>query len=137
VVGTLLHEIQHAIQDIEGFAKGGSPSEMTTANEVIRSLASPMNLPNLTKEEKAIARQKTKEKGLRFSSAFLFDALSDDPNVIEDAIERLEVLNEISPSEAYEKLIQALDFRLMEMRGQDVAFEKYLRLPGEVEDSQC
>lgn len=30
VYGTLLHEVQHAVQDIEGFAKGGSLSTATT-----------------------------------------------------------------------------------------------------------
>ena len=34
VYGTLLHEVQHAIQNIEGFAKGGSLSTATTADGI-------------------------------------------------------------------------------------------------------
>jgi len=33
---TLLHEIQHAIQEVEGFAKGGSPDTMAQNNTVLK-----------------------------------------------------------------------------------------------------
>ena len=129
----LLHEIQHAIQEIEGFAKGGSSTEMNTPNDVLQKLASPLNFPKLSKEDRLIAKQKTKEQGLRFSEVFYFDVIKDDPYELEDAIERLEILNKISPNESYVKLIEALDYKLMEMKGVNVAFEKYNRLAGEVE----
>ncbi|MFZ2486966.1 MAG: hypothetical protein WAZ19_02495 [Anaerolineae bacterium] len=130
---TFLHEVQHAIQRIEGFAIGGNKRQMSSPNDVLQNLASPLNFPKLSKEDRIIARQQTKEQGLRFGEVFYFDVIKDDPNVIEDVIERLEILNNISPNYVYTKLIQALDYKLMEMGGEDVAFDKYKKLAGEVE----
>jgi hypothetical protein len=129
----LLHEIQHVIQNIEGFAIGGNTRQMTTPNDALQEIASPFNFPKLGKDARAIAKQKTRERGLRFSEIFYFDVIKDDPDIIEDLIERLEILNEVSPNDSYTKLIDALDYKLMEMGGGNVAFEKYKKLAGEVE----
>lgn len=129
----LIHEIQHAIQVIEGFARGGNESQMKTPNDALQKIASPFSFPKLNKEDRAKAKELTKSKGLRFSQSFYFDVISDDADTIDDAIERLEILNKVSPNETYKTLINALELRLMEMGGTNVAFEKYRRLAGEVE----
>lgn len=133
VLPILLHEIQHAIQEIEGFAKGGNPSQMTTPNDVLQKLASPLSFPKLSKEDRLIAKQKTREQGLRFGETFYFDVIKDDIYELHDLVDRLEILNSVSPNEAYVKLIDALDYKIMEMRGENVAFDKYKKLVGEVE----
>lgn len=133
VLPILLHEIQHAIQEIEGFAKGGNPSQMTTPNDVLQELASPLSFPKLSKEDRLIAKQKTREQGLRFGETFYFDVIKDDIYELHDLVDRLEILNSVSPNEAYVKLIDALDYKIMEMRGENVAFDKYKKLVGEVE----
>jgi hypothetical protein len=129
----ILHEIQHAIQDIEGFAMGGNPSQISTPNQALQRMASVFNLPKLSKEQKAIAKEKTKERGLRFSEVFFFDVIKDDPYILEEVIERLEILNEVSPNEIYQKLIEGVDLKIMEMGGENVAVQKYKKLAGEVE----
>jgi hypothetical protein len=129
----ILHEIQHAIQDIEGFAMGGNPSQISTPNQALQRMASGFNLPKLSKEQKAIAKEKTKERGLRFSEVFFFDVIKDDPDILEEVIERLEILNEVSPNEIYQKLIEGVDLKIMEMGGENIAVQKYKKLAGEVE----
>jgi hypothetical protein len=132
-VSILLHEIQHVIQDIEGFEQGGNVKEMSTSDEALQKLASPLTFPKLSKEDRQAAKEKTKAAGLPFSESFYFDVIKDDLETIEDAIDRLEILNKVSPNEAYVKLIDALDFKVSEMNGVNKAFENYKRLAGEVE----
>jgi hypothetical protein len=133
MLSILNHEVQHAIQGIEGFARGGNIQEMTTKDDILQGLASPLNFPKLDRQDRIIARQKTIEKGLKFSEVFYFDVIKDNPDIIEDAIERLEILNDISPNDTYVKLITALDYKLMDMGGENIAFVKYKKLAGEVE----
>lgn len=130
-VSVLLHEIQHVIQNIEGFPTGGNPAAMTTKDEALQFLVA--NLPELTREQKSQLRASFKNQGLSISTNFYFDVISDDSNKLEDVIAKLEIMDKAFPNEDYQSVIDALDFRIMEMGGTDVAFEKYQKLAGEVE----
>lgn len=127
----LLHEVQHAIQSMEGFALGGDPATMTTKDEALQFLVT--NLPELTREQKSQLRATFKNNGLSISTNFYFDVISDDSNKLEDVIAKLEIMDKAFPNEDYKSVIDALDLRIMEMAGTDVAFEKYKKLAGEVE----
>ena len=127
----LLHEVQHAIQSLEGFARGGDPSQMTTKNKALQFLAA--NLPELTREQRSTLKPIFRKEGLSIFTTFYLDVISDDPNTLMDISEKLEIMDREFPNENYEPLMDALNFRIMEMRGRNVAFEKYQKLAGEVE----
>jgi hypothetical protein len=133
-VSVLLHEVQHVIQDIEGFAMGGSLSTMRTPNDVIESII--LSTPELSREQGRLVKNEYMKKGLKRLpvSPRTFDILTDDSNLIDDYIEKLEVLVELFPEEkSYKLLLNALDLKLLEMGGENVAYTKYRRLAGEVE----
>lgn len=41
---TLLHELQHAVQGREGFARGGSPGQFSSASEMVNSISGDMKI---------------------------------------------------------------------------------------------
>ena len=130
---TLIHEIQHAVQEIEGFARGGNTKMMNTPDSDLQKLASPFTFPSLPREQRLKAKEIARKKGIRFSENFYFDVVSDDIDVLEDAIENLEILNEVSPNDIYLNLINALDNKIASMQGENLAYKKYQRLAGETE----
>jgi len=135
-VSVLLHEIQHVIQDIEGFERGGNVEMMNTPNDVLESLADKLPFKTLSREERSLIKNEYEKNGLKRLPILptIFDVTSDSPDVIEDFIDKLDVLIKLFPNEtSYQNLQDALALKLMEMGGNDVAFENYLRLAGEVE----
>ena len=134
MLSILIHEIQHAIQSIEGFARGGNMMEMSQFDKEIESITSPLTFPKLNKEERAIAREKTKSKGIRFSEVFYYDAQSENVDKLEDAIERLDILNEVAPNSTYTALIDIIEEKLSQiLMGDTPTFDRYQRIAGEVE----
>jgi hypothetical protein len=134
MLSILIHEIQHAIQSIEGFARGGNMTEMSQFDKEIETITSPLTFPKLSKEERAIAKEKTKSKGIRFSEVFYYDAESEDVDKLEDVIERLDILNEVSPNSTYTDLIDIVEERLSQiLMGDTPIFDRYQRIAGEVE----
>jgi hypothetical protein len=130
----LLHEIQHAIQVIEGFALGGSPEQMITPNDVLAQLV--RELPNTDREQRRKIKEAYQQEGLTRFPIFptVFDIQSDSPDKLDDFIEKLEILTKLFPNvDSYKKLQEGLEIRLMEMGGGDISFEKYQKIAGEVE----
>lgn len=130
----LIHEIQHAIQDIEGFSKGGSPETMSTRNDALRRLLD--NIPEFSRDDSRKIKDAYEKAGLKRLPVLptITDVESDNPSVLEDWIEKLEVLADVFPkNNTYRKIQEFLDFRLMEMGGVNVSLQKYLNLAGEVE----
>jgi hypothetical protein len=135
-VSTLLHEVQHVIQKIEGFAKGGNVEMMRTPNDVIENLSS--NLPELTKEQRLEIKNEYEKNGLSRLPILptRLDVTSDSIGTIENLIDKLDILIKLFPNESsYKNLQDALELKLMEMGGKDIAFEKYQKIAGEVEAS--
>lgn len=133
---TLIHEIQHAIQDIEGFAEGGNVKMMKTPNDVLQNLANKLPSKALTSAEKSLIKDEYEKNGLSRLPILptSLDVTSDSINTIEDFIDKLDILIKLFPNEnSYKNLQDALDLKLMEMGGKNVAFEKYQKLAGEVE----
>ncbi|MCD8070554.1 MAG: ImmA/IrrE family metallo-endopeptidase [Akkermansiaceae bacterium] len=63
---TLLHEIQHAIQDIEGFAEGSSP--ISAADKRARVIDAQTRLDEARKSKEALGLLPEDVKGLRFET---------------------------------------------------------------------
>lgn len=132
----LLHEIQHAIQHIEGFAKGGSPENVSGNLSIDDKLMDIYrNLPKLSREDRTIARDKLRENGLNTSVNFYFDINKNDVDTLENAIERIEILNKLFPSKVYVDLMNAISDKIDNLKGVEskTSYEKYLALAGEVE----
>jgi N12 class adenine-specific DNA methylase len=130
----LIHEIQHAIQEIEGFARGGNPESMRTPNDEIQTIIGA--LPELTKEQRRLVKDEYEKNGLKRLpiSPKTFDIFTDNNDLIDEYIEKLEVLSKLFPDEnSYKLLLDALDLRLLEMGGENVALARYRKLAGEVE----
>lgn len=132
----LLHEVQHAIQSIERFARGGNVEMMKTTDEVLQNLANQLPVKKLTKAERSLIKdeyEKNRLTRLPILPTYL-DVTSDSENIIEDFIDKLDVLVKLFPNEtSYKNLQDALDLKLMEIGGKNIAFEKYQKIAGEVE----
>ncbi len=136
MLSILLHEVQHAIQSIEGFARGGNVEMMKTPDDVLQNLANKLPSKALTSAEKSLIKDEYEKNGLRRLPILptSLDVTSDSIDTIEDFIDKLDVLVKLFPNEtSYKNLQDALDLKLMEMGGKDVAFEKYQKIAGETE----
>lgn len=127
VYGTLLHEVQHAIQDIEGFAKGGSLYTSTTDEGL-----------NAIIERKQRQADMTRQK-LKANNRILYD-----PEELKMAAE----LEEKSEKEVRDRLQETTDQQAAELDAINLQIERikktktvsmtdakdlYRRLAGEVE----
>ena len=140
MLSILLHEVQHAIQSIEGFAKGGNIEIMKTPNDILVNLINQLPSKTLTREEKSLIKDEYEKNGLKRLPILptSSDITSGDIDVIEDFIDKLDILIELFPNEtSYKNLRDFLDLKLLDISGieKDVetAFEKYQKLAGEVE----
>jgi hypothetical protein len=105
---TLLHEIQHAIQDIEGFAKGGSPSGLGSVealvkqakkerqklgekyNELEQEQSDLLKIKNPNKEQQKRFEETIKEQNKLEEDARLLKEVEENPqNVSESKIQEL------------------------------------------------
>ena len=129
-LSTLIHEVQHAIQYIEGFAKGGSPKgvkrlfDRAKSEWLARSWASEL-------EEKA------REMGEHYNQAAVYEALVNDYKGMERYMpnkeERIKGFNYFARGYADRSLDNAIEqFRLNE-RTSINSYDEYLKIAGEVE----
>ena len=140
MLSILLHEVQHAIQSIEGFAKGGNIEMMKTPNDILVNLINQLPSKTLTREERSLIKDEYEKNGLKRLPILptSSDITSGDIYVIEDFIDKLDILIELFPNEtSYKNLQDFLDLKLLDISGieKDVetAFEKYQKIAGEVE----
>ena len=129
---TLLHEIQHSIQEKEGFAKGGSPEGMTLTGQRPR-LAT---LMGMSPEKFVESDLKQKEKKL----SRYWDEETDFLNIVEQyrnkEISKEELKEKLKPVEAkvqaYAKEIGLTDLRELWRTSRDPV-KSYMMLAGEIE----
>lgn len=126
-MSTMMHELQHVIQSIEGFARGGNPAwEM---NEYLKEMA--IDLPELVLFSEMFSRANSQEKLIRAGRQKVADiARKNASNYKEDMsglADRLEAIDD----QDYAKMVRE------GARLQKVAWQKgedrYNRLAGEVE----
>lgn len=127
IYGTLLHEIQHAVQDIEGFAKGGSMQTATT-KEGIEAIVS-----KKTEEKERILQEIEAERKILSSEEELDLAAQLDNRTMED--ERKHINDEIDElAQTYDNLTAQIDrIREKGVVSMTDAKDLYHRLAGEVE----
>lgn len=124
----LLHEIQHNIQDIENFARGGSPEQFTKASRIVDNY---IYANNLRKRIESFPGNSWNEKESLFRSKFL-EAESGDILDLPTFKRSLDLAHEI-----YRNPTIAKKMDLMVKPYKDVSYpieyEMYRRLAGEVE----
>lgn len=127
IYGTLLHEIQHAVQDIEGFAKGGNMQTATT-KEGIDAI-----INKKTAEKERILQEIEAERKILSSEEELDLAAQLDGRTIED--ERKHINDEIDElAQTYDNLTAQIDrIREKGVVSMTDAKDLYHRLAGEVE----
>lgn len=130
----LAHEIQHAIQDIEGFAKGGSPEQMEkefkAAQDEWKARAYAHELEEKAKEMGGEYNQSEVEKALveEYKDLDMSDELPDKET-------RIKGFNYFARGYADRSMDDAIKrFRLNESTRSDFdSYKEYLKLAGEVE----
>jgi hypothetical protein len=147
-LSTLLHEIQHGIQNVEGFASGGSPrtisAEMTGRSDDLAKAGSALNSA-ITAVRSANGNQAYRDilaavraDGYRYSHiAFQLGTIDDDLSDV------AMLVSEIAKKKGYKELFDAAeaysviaDNLIKPGQGIDrdkAAYEKYRKLAGEVE----
>lgn len=121
---TALHEIQHAVQDIEGFAQGGSPAEFLPPGHTADFIKTVGEMRNLKSELRG--------HGIDGNAVRL--ALMKYQQGLPISLEQAEPLNKLSRLPNLFDKFQDLHFRLIPMeKAQETARQSYMRLAGEVE----
>ena len=131
---TIAHEIQHAIQSIEGFAKGGSPEQMEkefkAAQDEWKARAYAHELEEKAKEMGGEYNQSEVEKALveEYKDLDMSDELPDKET-------RIKGFNYFARGYADRSMDDAIKrFRLNESTRSDFdSYKEYLKLAGEVE----
>ena len=131
---TIAHEIQHAIQNIEGFAKGGSPEQMEKefkeAQDEWKARAYAHELEEKAKEMGGEYNQSEVEKALveEYKDLDMSDELPDKET-------RIKGFNYFARGYADRSMDDAIKrFRLNESTRSDFdSYKEYLKLAGEVE----
>lgn len=132
----IMHEIQHVIQDIEGFAIGGSAS-----------MFRPKELEAARLSFEFTREQTYNEIKNKLSEIFNDTLTRDDVLIVKDMVKR-DIKNEEQTSKAsdvvidlikkegfYDRLKNVVEAEDLLRFADDEAFEKYLRLMGEVESN--
>lgn len=96
---TLIHEIQHAIQRKEGFARGGSPASFTTVDSLL-------NLPVVKKQTDALFKKYSKN-GKLYSKEY---------NVAMEKILEDNGLKDVTPIDVYRRLGGEIESRSVAAR---------------------
>ena len=141
-VCTLIERIQNSRRsrhhsdriDIGHDAESGTvPILKTERNERLKNLA--FKLPDLSREDRRVIKDAFRKNGLGFSTVFLFDVQKDDVYLLEDILEKLEIIHSIFPNDAYIELINAVDEKIAYLlnTSDEIAYDKYLKIAGEVE----
>ncbi len=130
VDGVLSHEVQHAIQYIEGFAKGGSPKGVKRLFDRAKS-------EWLARSWAAELEEKAREMGEHYNQAAVYEALVNDYKGMERYMpnkeERIKGFNYFARGYADRSLDNAIEqFRLNE-RTSINSYDEYLKIAGEVE----
>ena len=127
----LIHEIQHAIQHIEGFAQGGTPSdgrllEYMTSDMAVRKLQAQIAEAERSFVNTDVGKQVTKE---------IDEWIDTHPNFTEDeSVKHDELLLAKYPEYAeHLAYLQTLPNLSKEIRKPKTRYEAYQRLAGEVE----
>ncbi|MDD5855262.1 MAG: hypothetical protein PUC90_02850 [Prevotella sp.] len=129
-LSTLTHEVQHAIQHIEGFAKGGS-------KEGVRYLFDRAKSEWLARSWADELKEKAREMGEDHNQTAVYEALVNDYKGMESLMpkkeERIKGFNYFVRGYADRSLDNAIEqFRLNERTSID-SYDEYLKLAGEVE----
>ena len=129
-LSTLIHEVQHAIQYIEGFAKGGSPKGVKRLFDRAKS-------EWLARSWAAELEEKAREMGEHYNQAAVYEALVNDYKGMERYMpnkeERIKGFNYFARGYADRSLDNAIEqFRLNE-RTSINSYDEYLKIAGEVE----
>ena len=159
VPGTVLHEVQHAIQHIEGLERGGSPQMLNSAETVFRNkkksleamlkTASPDEVKDIKKELKEVKRQR-RNIGIGHhmdeydKQIALRETLNDKQSVVRDKMYNLEDEG-LNKSPEYVKLRKEYDnlkFQVIQANGEatmskaaytNAAHTRYEEIAGERE----
>ncbi len=147
-LSTLLHEIQHGIQSVEGFATGGNPmvisSQMTDSSKTLAEAGSALNsaMSEVRANEGVQAYREilaaVRNDGYRYSHiAFVMGKMDD------DAVDVAMIVGELAKKKGYKALAEAADAYSVIAENiinpgqvidrEKAAYNKYLRLAGEVE----
>ena len=123
---TILHELQHAIQSREGFARGGAPSEF-----IPKELFQAEKEFNKTKDETLNSLKK--DRGLNdLQIEQLKFAVENEPYLSGEAANVLKDLKEKHPK-VYRNLKNITEAERLIQEQKDIAWTKYNRLAGEAE----
>jgi len=139
---TLLHEIQHGVQDIEGFARGGNPNEFLPPGYFVA-----YNNEKAMREVLSNMLPKTPEAPANFNWDDLTGALekrqkgvkidrSTEPLFYKEYLEHLKYFDSFSnelKKDVNEHIFNFGRLRKKVFQTEDAAFEKYQQLAGEVE----
>jgi len=116
----LLHETQHAIQDIEGFARGGSKQEFMS--------------PEFVKQDKMLNQEIDKHLDKIGLSSEAKESILDRINTTPEELKNeLSKVIQKTDNPSYIKLNKILDAKIAVNKVHEQAFEQYQRLMGEVE----
>ena len=132
----LLHEIQHAIQDIEGFARGGSPEsvlqEVQKELDKIKSKASDAErFMELDRKLFGDDSKRTQE------SRVAYNELAEKYNKLFNAVnesERIEAFGDLTSNELYKRLAGEVEARNVEKRASMTPEQRRETLLQETED---
>jgi hypothetical protein len=132
LLSILLHEIQHAIQHEEGFARGGTPESAV-------GLATDRDIDRLNRRLSAIAREKERLNRERFAPGANEDAIDEQIESLTDEYyevmaKRSELANSVTPYDAYERLGGEVEARNVQARAKLSADERRATPPSATQD---
>lgn len=130
VKSTLLHEIQHQIQNKEGFAVGGSPMEFLPAGHVEAEQGAITRLGDLHNRIKQISDPMT---GAPINPMDLQSAVMSSKSGGHVSPNEQATLNTVMQNGLLSPYIKAMDYYKMLRGMSDSAMEKYRSIAGEVE----
>lgn len=141
VIGALIHEIQHAVQSVEGFARGGSPDEFRaeiTRPRKLEELKAKITALEEANPELAKIKRQMRRQYIRLENKYgTNDTLTDWDSVPES--EREEYFALVSTAQSFDEFFALADLedeinRLFSQENSDQsASEQYRRLAGEIE----